>query len=88
MLGIGVGAASVARKESSYRTVEGFQMIGVNVRVEEGLWGLGMFFEGSLILGTLSSLLMLLRAFVLDADFHPFFSVVGGRPTFPVRITS
>ncbi len=88
MLGIGVGASSVARKESSYRTVEGFEVIGVNVRVEEGLWGLGVFFEGSLILGTLASPLMLLRAFVLDADFHPFFSVVGGRPTFPVRITS
>jgi len=60
MLGIGVGASSVAREESSYRTVEGFEVIGVNVLVEEGLWGLGMFFEGSLILGTLASPLMLL----------------------------
>jgi hypothetical protein len=60
MLGIGVGASSVAREESSYRTVEGFEVIGVNVRVQKGLWGLGMFFEGSLILGTLASPLMLL----------------------------
>ena len=87
MLGISVGVSSVARKEASYRTVEGFEVIGVNVRVEEALWGLRVFFEGRLILGTLASPLVLLRAFVLDADFHPFFSVVGGRPTFPVRIT-
>jgi hypothetical protein len=60
VLGIGVGASSVARKDSSYRPIEGFEVIGVNVRVEEGLWGLGMFSEGSLNLGTLASPLMLL----------------------------
>jgi hypothetical protein len=88
VLGIGVGASSVASKEASYRTVEGFEMIGVNVLVQKGLCGLGVFPEGSLNLGTLASPLMLLGAFVLDADFHPFLSVFGGRPTLPVRITS
>jgi hypothetical protein len=38
-----------------------------------------VFPEGSLNLGTLASPLMLLGAFVLDADFHPFLSVFGGR---------
>ena len=88
MLGIGVGAWSVASEEASDCTVEGFEVIGVNVLVEQVLCGLGVFPDGSLILRTLASLLMLLCAFVLDADFHPFFNALGGRPTFPVRITS
>ena len=88
MLGIGVGASSIAREEASDRTVEGFEMIGVNVRVEKGLRSLGMLPERSLILGTLASSFMLLGSLVLEAYFHPFFSVVGGRPTLPVRITS
>ena len=80
--------SSIAREESSDRTVEGFEGMGVNLLVQEGLWGLGMFFDRNLNLGTLASSLMLLRSLVLDAYPHPFFSVFGGRPTSPVRITS
>ena len=79
---------SVAREEAPYRTVESFQVIGVNILVQKGLWGLGVFPEGSLIRGTLASPLMLLRPLVLDPDFHPFLSVFGGRPILPVWITS
>ncbi len=88
MLGIGVGASSIAREEASDRTVEGFEMIGVNLVRLKRLRSLGMLPERSLILGTLASSFMLLGFLVLEAYFHPFFSVVGGRPTLPVRITS
>ena len=88
LLGIGVGASSVAGEASSYGTVEGFEVIGVNLLFQERLWRLGMFPEGSLILRTFASSLMLLGSLVLEAYSHPFLSTFGGRPTFPVRSTS
>ena len=63
-------------------------MIGVNLLHLKELGSLRMFFDRSLNLGTLASSFMLLGPFVLDADFHPFFRVVGGCPPLPVRITS
>ena len=88
MLGGGVGASAITSQKSPERTVESFQMIGVNVLRWKGLGRLRGFLERCLILGTLGSSLMGLGPFVLDAYFHPFFRGVGGRPPLPVRITS
>ena len=60
----------------------------MNLLRPEGLRSLRVLLDRSLNRGTLGSSLMLLGPFVLDADFDPFFRVVGGRPPLPVRSPS
>ena len=88
VLGIRVGASSVAREKASQSAVERLQVIGVNVLHLKGLGSIGVFLDRSLIRGTLAAFLMSLAPFVFDTHLDPLFRVVGGRPTFPVRITS
>ena len=70
--GIGIGFPSKGRRLASQRTEKGFSMVGMNLFLFDRWFGVGMLVPGRLILGTLGSFLVGLRALVLDPHFHPF----------------
>jgi hypothetical protein len=79
--GIGVGFAPITSQASAERTVEGFQVIGMNLLVVYVLVGCGMFRFWGLILGRFASALVRLAAFVLAPDFEAGKERFFGRPT-------
>lgn len=87
VFGIGVGLAPITGHASSECTVEGLQMIGMNVCVFDILFCVRMFRFGCLILGSFASSFVGLRALVLQSDFHARLKRFLGRPTLPVCST-
>jgi hypothetical protein len=71
LLGIGIGLAAVTSHAPSQRTVEGFQMIGVNILVSDILGGVRVFWLWGLIFGALRPWFVALTAFVLEPNLDP-----------------
>ena len=63
-------------------------MIGMNIFVVDILFGVRMFWLGSLEFGSFRASFVGLTAFVLDPHFYARLKRFLGRPTWPVRMTS
>jgi len=88
LLGIGIGLAPKTSHASSEGTVEGFQMVGVNVWGINMLRGVRVFRLRGLIFGSFAASLVSLRAFILETHLQARFECFFGRPILPVLTTS